>query len=83
MNKNELTEMTDEELLLEAKKQKKSEFLSALVIGFMMGVIIFSVAKNTLGLCTLIPLYFIYRLIKNPKKSKALEELLKERNLKL
>jgi len=82
MKKKELSEMTDEELLLEAKKQKRSEFLSALVIGFMAGVIVFSVAKNTLGLCTLIPLYFIYRIIKNPKKSKALDELLKERNLK-
>lgn len=82
MKKKELAELTDEELLREAKKQKKSEFMSALVIGFMAGVIVFSVVKNTLGLCTLIPLYFIYKIVKNPKKSKALEVLLKERNLK-
>ena len=46
----------------------------ALIIGFMLGIVIFSVAKNTVGLVTLIPLFFIYRLIKTPEEEQRREE---------
>ncbi len=82
MTQKELSELTDQELLDEAKKMKSAAIMSALVIGLMIGVIIWSVVKNTVGFFTLIPLYYIYRLLNNPKDTNALEELLKERNLK-
>lgn len=83
MNQKELSELTNEELLQEAKKRKSASIMNALLIGFLAGVIVYSVAKNSFGFLTLIPLYFIYKLINNSKyKSQELEDLLRERNLK-
>ncbi len=82
MNQKELSELTDEELLAEAKKTKLSPIASALFIGFMFGIIIYSVVQSTWGFLTLIPLFLIYKLINESKRNKELEKLLKERNLK-
>lgn len=85
MTNKDLSELTDEELLDEAKKMKSFSILSnALFIGFLVGIILYSIVKNSWGMLTLIPLYFIYKMINDPKnkRSKDLEELLKERNLK-
>lgn len=84
MTNRDLSEFTDQELLDEAKKLKSFSMTNALFIGFLAGIIIFSVVKNTWGMLTLIPLYFIYKMINDPKnkRSKELEELLKKRNLK-
>lgn len=81
MNQKELSELTDDELLQKAKKMKSVSIINALLIGFMIGVIIWGVAKNTLGFLTLIPLFFIYKLVNNSKDNKALKEILRERNL--
>lgn len=81
MDQKELAELTDEELLAEAKKMKSSAIMHAVLIGFMVGIVIYSVAKNTWGLLTLIPLFFIYRLTRNSKRNETLKQLLKERNL--
>ncbi len=81
MTQKELSALTDQELLDESKKMKSLNVTSAVFIGVMIGIIIFSVVKNTVGLVTLIPLYFAYRLLNDPK-SKAMERELKDRNLK-
>ena len=82
MSEKELFALSDKELLNEAKKMKKTSVLSALLIGFMIGVIIFSAVKSTWGFFTLIPLYFIYKMIKSPSNKNELERILTERNLK-
>lgn len=82
MKQKELSELTDQELLDEAKKMKSNPILNAVLIGFMIGVVVFSIVKNSLGLFTLIPLFFVYKLLNQSKRDKALEKLLKERNLK-
>jgi len=82
MDHKELSELSDQELLDKAKKVKSNPITYALLIGFLIGVIIYSIVVNSLGFFTLIPLYFIYKLIKNSEKDKALDESLKERNLK-
>ncbi|MBT8182859.1 MAG: FUSC family protein [Eudoraea sp.] len=83
MKQKELSELTDQELLDEAKKKKSTSIKYALLIGFLIGIVIYSVAKNSLGFFTLIPLFFAYKLIKNSKyDNKELENILKERNLK-
>jgi hypothetical protein len=83
MSQKELTALTDEELLQEAKKRKSAAIMNALLIGFLAGIIFYSVVKNTWGFLTLIPLYLAYKLINNSKHdSKELENLLKERKLK-
>lgn len=84
MNQKELSELTDQELLDEAKKLKSFSFTNALIIGFLMGIVFYSFTNNTWGLLTLIPLYFVYKIVNDPKNKryKAIEKNLKERNLK-
>lgn len=82
MEEKDLATMTDEELLQEAKKMKSSSVTHAVLIGFLIGIIIYSVAKNSWGFLTLIPVYLIYRLMTKSKRNEALKQLLKERNLK-
>jgi hypothetical protein len=81
MTEKELSRLTDEELLKEAKKMKSATIINAALIGFMIGIVIYSVVKMNVGIFTLIPLYFIYKAINNPDHNKALEKILKERNL--
>jgi len=83
MKQKELSELTDQELLAEAKKMKSATIMNAFLIGFLIGIVIYSVVKNSWGLVTLIPLYLAYRLINNsPYNTKELKKLLKERNYK-
>jgi hypothetical protein len=81
MKHKDLAALTDEELLQEAKKMKSASRIHALLIGFMIGIIVYSIIKSTWGLLTLIPLFFIYKLTRNPNSNKELKKLLKERNL--
>jgi hypothetical protein len=81
MTKEELTKLSDEELLIEKKKLRNVKIINAVLIGFLFGIIIYSVVQNTWGFLTLIPLYLIYRLVNNSKSNKELEEYLKERKL--
>lgn len=80
----DLSGLSDQELLDEAKKLKSFSITNAFIIGFLVGIVIYSVAKNTWGLLTLIPLYFVYKMANDPKniRLKVLEKLLKERQLK-
>lgn len=82
-NKN-LSDLTDQELLDEAKKMRSFSITNALFIGFLLGIIVYSVAKNSWGMLTLIPLYLVYKFINDPKnkRSKELEAILEERKLK-
>ena len=82
MEQKELSELTDIELLDAAKKMKSTSIINAVLVGFMIGIIIYSVVKNSVGFFTFIPLFFIYKIVKDSKNNKALEKLLKERNLK-
>lgn len=89
MEKKSFTEMTDEELLVEKDKLKKSKLFHAALIGFLAGILIFGIVgwilseERRLGffIPMLIPIVFIYRMLKNPKMNKDLEEVLKERGL--
>ena len=83
MEQRKLTELTDQELLQEAKKLKSASITNAVLIGFLIGIVFYSIVKNSLGFFTLIPLFFAYKLINNSNyNNKELENLLKERNLK-
>ncbi len=81
MTRKDLSELTDQELLEEAKKPQLSPVTNAFFVGFMIAIVAYSVAKNTWGLLTLIPLAFIYGLVRSSKNNEALKKLLKERNL--
>jgi len=83
MTQKNLSELTDQELLQEAKKMRSIAIINAVLIGFCIGVIFYSVVKKSIGILTLIPLFFAYKLINKSKyNNQELENLLKERNLK-
>lgn len=84
MDQKELAALTDEELLQAARKMKSDAVINAGFIGFLIGIVFYSVMKNGFGFFLLIPLFLIYKLINNkPKYNKQeVEQLLKERNLK-
>ena len=81
--------LTDAELAIEKKKLKKAKITAALLIGFLAGILIFGVVSWLLSpnkqlgffIPMLIPVFFIYRMLKNSKKNAALEQVLKERNI--
>lgn len=89
MDKKAFSELTDEELLAEKKKQKNANIFHAALIGFLAGILIYGVISWSLSstkqlgffIPMLIPVFIIYRLLKNPKTNKDLEEVLKERQL--
>jgi hypothetical protein len=81
MNQEELSQLSDKELLEAAKNNKPSPIIDAFFIGFLVGIIIYSVAANTWGFLTLIPLYLIYIFLKKPKKYELMKKELKNRNL--
>ena len=83
MEKKNISELTDQELLQEAKKMKSTSIINALLIGFLIGIMIYSIMKNGLGFLLLILLFFIFKLVNKSKyDNKELEKVLKERNLK-
>ena len=81
MNELELSNLSDDELRARAKAMKRSEIAHALLIGAMVGIILYSVAKNTWGLVTLIPLFFIFKVLHKPERNRALKKVLAERGL--
>ena len=81
MNQEELSQLSDEKLLEAAKANKPSPMIDAFFIGFLAGIIVYSIVANAWGFFTLIPLYLIYLFLKKPKQYEALKKELKERNL--
>ena len=73
MEYKEYSNFTDQELLDEAKKMRSFSIINALFIGFLVGIIFYSILKNSWGMLTLIPLYFIYKMVNDPKNKKNKE----------
>ncbi len=67
-----MPEFSDQESIEQKKRIKRSSLLDAFFIGFLVGIIIFSVFASTWGLLTLIPLFLIYRILKK-SKNKAMK----------
>jgi hypothetical protein len=84
MKQKELSQLTNEELLDEAKKMKSFSMVNAFIIGFLIAVVFYSILNNSWGFLTLIPLYFVHKIVNDPKNKRfnAIEKLLKERKLK-
>lgn len=82
MEQKIFTDLTDEELLKEAKRIKPTKLYDAVIIGVLTGIAIYSSVKNGFGLLTFLPLVYVPITVKNKAKKEELEKLLKERNLK-
>ncbi len=81
MNQEELSQLSDQELLEVAKNNKPSPILDAFFIGFLIGIIIYGAVANAWGFLILLPLFLIYLLLKKPKQYEALKKELEKRNL--
>lgn len=75
--------MTDTELLEEAKTLRSFSITTAFLVGFLVGIILFSLFYSAYGLSLLIPLYLIYLFTRDPKAKRAetVRRLIKERGL--
>ena len=83
MIQKELSELSNEDLLLEGKKIKSTNIVNAVLFGVMIGVATWSTVKYGLGIITFFPVLFIQMLLKNNARKKAFGKELKERNLTL
>ena len=81
MLQEDLSTLTDEQLLKHAKLMKKTKIYDAVIVGFLAGVAIYSTVNNGFGLLTFLPLVYIPIAGRNNKKRTAVEAVLKERGL--
>ncbi len=81
MSAKPIPELTDAELLEEARKIKPAPILDALFIGFLVGVLIYGAAASAWGFTALIPLVLIYLLLKKSTRHRALHAELEKRKL--
>jgi len=82
MAQKTLADLTNEELLDEAKKVKSTKIFDAVAIGVLVGIATYSSIRNGVGLFTFLPLIYIPIATRNNTKRNEVERLLKERNLK-
>jgi hypothetical protein len=73
MKQKDLSELTDQELFAESKKMKSTSVMNAALIGFLIGILIYSIIVNSIGLFSLIPLFFVFKLLNYSKNNKDLE----------
>lgn len=82
MKQKELTELTNDELLHEARKIKSGKLMDAVIFGFLIGVSVYSVVRNGFGLLTFLPLVYIPIAARNRIRNKEIDRLVTERGLK-
>ena len=82
MKHKEMAELTDDELLAEAKRMKPTKLYDAVIFGFLIGIAIYSSVKNGFGWLTFLPIVYLPVAAKNKAKIKVLEELMADRDLK-
>lgn len=69
-NKNHSEKNTDD-LVQGQKKVDSNSIYNAIIIGFLIGIAIYSTVKHGLGFFTFFPLFFVYLLIKRRKTNKG------------
>lgn len=74
MKSEGLKELSDQELLQKIKNLKTNKIIDATIIGFTIGIAIYSVVKNGFGFFTLFPLIIGYMIIRNSSNNGILEK---------
>jgi len=77
----EIKQLSDQELLKKHQTAKSRLIITCILIGALVGVAIYSTAKNGLGFFTFFPLFFVFLIIKGQKDSKAIAAEVKNRGL--
>jgi hypothetical protein len=89
METTNFSELTNEALLEEKKRLKKSKIMHGAIIGSLAGILIFGFGAWILSpekrmgflIPMFIPVLFIYNIVKNSKKNQGLIKVLIERGL--
>lgn len=81
MKQMNLSDLTDKELLQEAKRIRSTKLYDAVIFGVLIGIAIYSSVVNGFGLLSFLPLIYVPVAIKNKTKNKEVKELLTERDL--
>lgn len=81
MKKIDLTQLTNEELLSEAKKRKSGYNLFKFVIGLMLGSAIFSTVMKGFSFFTLLPVFFIPLAFSTKSSHDETQKEIESRNL--
>ena len=74
MKSENLTDLSDQELLLKIKKIKTNKIIDATIIGITIGIVVYSAVKNGFGFFTFFPLIVTYLIIRNSTNTKILEK---------
>lgn len=74
MKPENLTELTDQELLQKLKNLKTNKITDAVLIGFTIGIVVYSAVKNGFGFFTFFPLILTYIIVRNSNNNKILEK---------
>ena len=86
MKPENLTELSDQELLQKMKNLKTNKIIDATIIGFTIGIAIYSAVKNGFDFFTFFPLILAYVIVRNSKNNiileKEIQKEIKSRNLK-
>ena len=81
MKLENLTELSDLELSQRLKKIKTSKIVDVVIIGFTVGIAVYSLVKNGVGFFTFFPLVLGYLVVRNSKNNQLLiTEIEKEIN---
>ena len=77
----EIKQLSDQELLKRHQSAKSNLIITCILIGALVGVAIYSSAKNGIGFFTFFPLFFVFVIINGQKTSKAIASEVKNRGL--
>jgi len=78
MKYENISELSDQELLQKIKTLKTNKIVDAIMVGFTIGIVIYSAVKNGFGFFTFFPLILTYLIIRNSKNNKILENELQK-----
>lgn len=81
MASKEPSELTNEELVQEAKRLRPTKIMDAVLLGVLIGIAIFSTVRNGAGFLSFLPLVYLPIAAKNKTRTGKVEALLKERGL--
>lgn len=74
MKTENLTELSDQELLQKIKSLKTNKIIDAILVGFTLGIVFYSAIKNGFKFFTFFPLVLTYVIVRNSKNNKILEK---------
>lgn len=73
MELENLSELSDEVLLEKIKKIKANKFIDNALIGFTIGIVVYSAVKNGFTFFTFFPLLLTVAILRNAKNNKILK----------